>query len=66
MINLNGEEETGNSRMEKGHWVIDIGYNRNERWTWNRQACRHAESNQFRVIDVARIALLVKQGTLPI
>ena len=31
MINLNGEEETGNSRMEKGHWVIDIGYNCNER-----------------------------------
>ena len=30
ITNTNGEEEKGNSRMGKGHWVTDVCYNRNE------------------------------------
>ena len=58
MINTYGEDETGKSRMGMGHRVTDICYYRS---TWNWQSC-HAVSNQFPVIDVTRVALLVKQG----
>ena len=57
-INTDGEEETRKSPMGRGHWVTDICYSLKELWNWNWQGCCHAMSNQFRVLDVTRVAVL--------
>ena len=30
IVNTDGDEETGKSRMQKGHWLTDVCYNRSE------------------------------------
>ena len=45
IINTDGEEETGKSRMGRSRWDTDICYNLQR--TLNRN-CYHAVSNQFR------------------
>ena len=49
--------------MGRGHWVNDI-YLQLKR-TLNLKCCQ-AVSYQFRVLDITRVALLVKQDSFPI
>ena len=63
MINTDSGEETGKSRMERGHWATAICYNCSKLWL--NLGCCCMLSSQFQVFDINGTALLVKLGTLP-
>ena len=63
-INPDGNEETGKSRIERGHWVPDICYSCSKLWTLaDTRLTLSIGVNLFQVFDITCVALLVKQGT---
>ena len=64
-IDTDGEEETGQSWIERSHWVADICFSRvNFHLTFNLNWWQ-AVFNQFRVFDVTHVELLVKTRDFP-
>ena len=68
---------TGTSRVGRGHRVTDVCYNRSELWLFriNKAIAMRCQVGfdfcccllllLFDVVDIIRVALLVKQGTFP-